>query len=116
MKFTPYTTLEEALAGTEYIVEANSFEKHTLWDEYNTTNNWEQHLSGWLPKVGVTDERPVCISVLWATINGKFVLFWHPTSSLVDHFKIEEYLKTKCPNVKSCDANNFHQCIQFTKR
>lgn len=115
MKFTPYTTLEEALAGTEYIVEANSYERLSLWKEYSKTNTWEQNTGGWLTTVGSIHDYPVVISTFWDTINGKLVLFYHPTSKVVDCDQISFYLETKCKGIKSCDASNFHQCIQFTK-
>lgn len=117
-EYTIYSTLEECLAGADIIVEATNFEKHQLWKDILTHNcqlvnmpdaiSWKQHTGGWLPTVGYVYKKAVCISTMFATINNKFVLFWHPTSRMVDHAKIDEYFKKHCrEDVKHVECYSF---------
>lgn len=108
-EFTIYTTLEEALTNTEYVVEATRFEQSTLWEKYHGMINWKDHLGGWLPTVGFYHNKPICISTFFTTINGVLVLFWHDTSLVVNFELIEQYLEDKCHKARSFDdVNNFN--------
>lgn len=107
-EYTIYSTLEECLAGADIIVEATRFEEMQLWKENYTRSNWQQHNSGWLPTVGFIYKKPICISTMFSTINNKLVLFWHPTSRMVDHAKIDEYFKKHCrEDVKHVECYSF---------
>lgn len=112
--------LREKLAQARFVVEANNFEKQCLWQDYKDKLEWESIPSGELATVGHLDGRPVCLSILWARLNGQLVLFQHATSQLVDYALIEEWLNTHCNpqhNGRSarCDANNFHQCLHAVR-
>ncbi len=68
---------------TKYLVNATSFESHTLWRDWHYLPNiknekfmehkdakspvktWEQDNPGWLETVGMVDGRPTCVSVHW---------------------------------------------------
>ncbi len=89
-EYTMYSDLKACLAGVDIVVEATSFEKGKLYMECRDKVKWKQHLGGWLPTVGYIYKKPICISTMFATINDKFVLFWHPTSRMVDHTKIDD--------------------------
>ena len=106
-EYTMYSTLEECLAGADIIVEATDFESRSLAYEYRLEINWK-HCCGWLPTIGYIYKKPICISTMFATINNKFVLFWHPTSRMVDHAKIDEYFKKHCrEDVKHGECYSF---------
>lgn len=108
-EYTMYSTLEECLAGADIIVEATNFEGSQLWKYFGIDLKWKQHTGGWLPTVGYIYKKPICISTMFATINNKFVLFWHPTSRMVDHAKIDEYFKKHCrENVKHVECYSFN--------
>ena len=120
-------TAESRLAKTLFIVEANRFEQQSLWERYaySTMSRgdfiWEQ-MDGWLVTVGKLHGRPICIDVFWNKIEGQLVMFWHPTSALVDHKMIDNWLDenfhgtyNKGLRRASCDAQNFHQCISAIK-
>jgi hypothetical protein len=96
---TIYSTLEECLAGVDLVVEATRFEELCLWEKWNTKVKWKQDMGVWLPTVGELEDRPVVISCMFSTIGDKFVLFYHPTSVVVDYKQIEDYLKKMCPVV-----------------
>lgn len=120
-------TAESRLAKTLFIVEATSFEQFSLW-ETNALNSihcrnksplkWEQ-MNGWLVTVGRYKKRPCCISVSWARINGRLIMFYHPTSQFVDWNMIDKWIdkhfQGKWDNQirrAKIDAQNFHLCIQ----
>lgn len=106
------TDRDKRYEKTIYIVEANRFEQSALWQKYSKTTKWEEDLGGYLPKVGHINNRPICISVLWAEINGVTVMFYHPTSMLVCYDLIERWLKAECKNlVESFDSDDFHRIL-----
>lgn len=120
-------TAESRLTKTLFIVEANRFEQHMLWEKYanNTMSRghliWKQ-MDGWLVTVGKLYGRSICIDVFWYKIEGQLVMFWHPTSALVDHKMIDNWLDEHFTGTydkglrrASCDANNFHCCISAIK-
>lgn len=89
---------------TQYAVEATRFEELCLWR--NNSDHWKQH-NGILETVGFIGEYPVCISLMWATINNEEVVFWYPTSIKVCHNLIEAWFKENMPHVRRSDAMNF---------
>lgn len=83
------------------VVEASRYESLSLWRDYKVHRpgkKWEQSLSGPLVTVGELDGRPVCISVFVHTIGGHRVVFMEPTSQVVDHKMIEEWLLEHLPD------------------
>jgi hypothetical protein len=122
--FAPSDHIAARLAATRFLVEATSFEQLTLWRDHASQSprkrdnavQWEQLNDGVLQHVGFIAERPICLSLLWARLNGHLVLFHHATSSAVDYEVINTWLERYCPAPKhdgrkpSCDAQNFHLC------
>jgi hypothetical protein len=132
------TRWEQWQRETAYVVEATSCEQLTLWSEWHKLEPREKRFSGpfapnsapWeqmSPGCGVTvgeivasrKKRPVCLSLMWARIHGHLVLFWHPTSQLVDYDRIEAWLTKNVPAYargRRIGAMNFHICIQTLER
>lgn len=111
----------ERFEDTFYIVEATSFEQHCLWefnsidspiDSYRRTLKWEQ-LDGYIVTIGYVNNFPVCLSLSWVLLNGKPVMFYDPTSLVVDYAMIESYFIKHFPDYYKMrtDAQNFHQCV-----
>jgi hypothetical protein len=105
-------------ASVEYVVEANTFERHKLWEEWAWGDvQWKDGTSGSLITVGYMGDSPVVISILVANILGYDVIFWHPTSRVVDYQMIEAWLEKNVPVYQTkvaehkSDAMNFHNCI-----
>lgn len=96
-----------------WVVEANSFEYHTLWKNYHQSKvvSWEENLSGHGVTVGFLDNRPICICLRTAKIDNKDVIFIDATSVVVDWNMINEYINKSFPSSRTIDANNFHQMI-----
>lgn len=130
-------TVEELLSGVAFVVECSDFEKFALFQRwakqavemecaaplsvgqgYNHLD-WTDDNSGWSVQVGWLNERPVCISVTGATLDGVRVLFYEASSQVVDWRQIENWFKAHCwPTWDSglrrahCNAENFHLCCQ----
>lgn len=92
-------SLEETLPKVEYIIEANNFEQHCLWEKYHKRVRWVQILSGDGKTIGHVDGRPVFMSFLYAKINSVLVLFWSITSEVADYKMAEDFL-LKHTNIK----------------
>ena len=115
------------LAQTFYLIEATDFEMQYLTERTERCQNpviWEQQSGGYLPTIGALDDRPICLSFRWATLDGASVLFWHATSEVVDHGQIILYLRKTFPHLFpypvyngsfSSNATNFHCCVNALK-
>lgn len=99
---------KEFLKDVIGVVEATDYESLCLWKDYTDTGKkkdvWEQGNGGYLITVGHFCKRPICIIVFVHTISGHRVLFMEPTSQLVDHKKIEQWLLDNLP--ESADRTN----------
>jgi len=118
MRLSPEETISVLSARPLlYLIEANSFEMLTLWEQHSSMCDWEEYRIGDSVTIGYLDSRPVCISRLWAEINGQLVMFYHPTSQVVDYAMIEQWLDENCKTkedgkVPHTDAMNFHNVLQ----
>lgn len=117
LKLHPEDPLVERLAGTVFIVEANSFEKLCLWKEWKDRLPWREDLSGNLVTIGHVQGRPIVVSLFWANLNGQKVMFTELTSQLADYKLLDAWLDANCaPRYDSglrsarCNAMNFHLC------
>lgn len=120
------------LDATEYAVEADSFAGLMLWQEWaeEARRQWgkvREHFDrvewlsigdGYGPNIGDVAGRPVNVSVLWALIEGRLVLFYYGMSQLVDHQMIDAWLRERLPQlfqegerVRTTDAMNFGNVV-----
>ena len=96
-----------------YVVEADSFARHSLWEQCHTSHNWEEDSSGLVVEIGRFNKLPICLSIWFATIDGHLVMFYECISLLAHWGKIDEWLKNNVPSINGnhCDAMNFHNCL-----
>lgn len=102
------------LDGVVGVIEANSGEYGYIWErnkEYRKAKWEEKSSSGLFEYVGWHGERPVCMSMRIAYIDDHKILFWHATSSLVDHEMIDEWFEVNLPDVHKTDATNWTNAI-----
>lgn len=104
------------LRGVVGVVEANSFEKHVLWEKNSkseTPKTWECNLSGYSVCCG----KDTSLSILADVIDGHKILFIYPTSVIINHEDIDQWLSDNLPfsafrengrYVNKVDAQNFH--------
>lgn len=131
--------LDKRFQDTEYTVEANSFEKHTLWQNFSLEAldfkrnkltpealaeetkyrvNWKDDSMGSSMQIGEINKRPICVTFFWTKINNRLIMFYECTSQLVDHEMLQNWLKKYCNpqhqgSRSNCDAFNFHNCIHY---
>jgi hypothetical protein len=112
-------SMKEFLKDVVGVVEATSYEKLCLWSEWTTEKkkSWIQGSSGYLPTIGKLDGRPIVLSLLIHIVDGYPILFMEPTSQVIDHKMVEDWLKLHLPKtafqsngeyVNKVDAMNFH--------
>ncbi len=78
---------------------------------------WKEDLHSISKYVGYIAGRPIVITCTWATIEGHLVLFYNPSSQLVDYKMIEQWLEIATPNaVIRVDAQNFTDVITTIMR
>lgn len=97
------------LDGVVGIIEANSNEYSNIWqlNKEHRKETWVDNSSGLFEYVGYLDDRPICISLRTTIIGGRKILFWHPTSQVVDHAMIDEWFSLNLPNIPKTDATNW---------
>src|SRR5688572_12081284 len=101
----PKSALEDPrLKAAVYVVEATSFERHSLWLQHSSeaaAHRWGEGEeewsgrggSGWLVEVGTLAGFPVNMHVSFDSINGGLVLFWEGVSRVVDSEMLEAWLR-----------------------
>lgn len=107
-----------------YLIEADDFAQLRLWIEHAEGGDgqgwkspfkrvpWEQITLGYSHAIGEFGGMPVCVCVSFARVKGHVVAFYEPTSQVVDHRMVEEWLKTEFPASRGkTNAQNFHNCL-----
>lgn len=115
--------LDPRIAQTKFLVEADSFSRHCLWQEWHERVQWIDQ-NGILQTVANVEiihgdkikESPICISLLWGLIDGHLVCFWHATSITVDYQIIEDWIKKHFNPELTTDAENFHSLVHHIQR
>lgn len=120
------------IAETFFLVEATSFEHQMLWERwsiqaleldrklYRLSEHphrvaWEQLSPGFGQQVGEIAGRPVCVSVQFARVAGRVVVFYEATSQVSDSVMIEKWLEETFKDLNTrraqTNASNFHICV-----
>ena len=114
-----YAPPDERFKRTFFLVEATAFERRMLWSEWAKELEWVDEPIGWLHTIGMFARCPVVLSFTWSSIGGQLVVFWEPTSQVVDYRMIDLWLAKYCPTLQKngsantrCDAENFGSCIR----
>lgn len=108
--------MDKRFSQTHYVVEANSFEQLSLWEKYHKTHSWVEDNQGLLLTIGHFHNNPICISISWATVNNKLIMFFEPTSTIVNYNIIDKWLDENCNPMNGSrkartDAMNFHLAL-----
>lgn len=88
---------EKDYSTVDFAVVVNSnLDKMALYNAAKE-NKWgyKQDLGGYSYTIGKVEEKPVCVSPLIHTVEGVRVLFVEPTSGIVDHTMVEEWIKVQ---------------------
>ena len=100
-----------------YMVEANSFETLSLWQQHHKELNWQEVTRGGpMFQLGQLADRPVVLSVNIFSILGRKVMSYDPTSQVVDWVMVEDFLEKSWPNAKKTNAMNFFNAVHDIRR
>lgn len=109
---------KELFKDVVYLVEANHNETHLLWERFHykpvydfKVDSWVQVMEGYGPVIGELDNRPICVGITYAILNGKKVMFYEGQSEVVDYKMIEDWRDHYAPNISHCNATNFGHCL-----
>lgn len=123
MKLDPKDPLAVFLKDVVFVVDANSFEQHCLWEKYSSRLDWKSNSGGFGAQIGTVDGRPVNLSLFTAQLNGQKVLFVDAVSQLVDYKMVDDWLEANCAptydnghRVARTNGMNFHHCIHEVER
>ncbi len=88
----PSEIIEEVLPLVDHFVEATSFERLSLWKEWNDRGEWIDICTG----LGCTaGSHNTYIHFRFARINDKLVAFYEPTGSVVYWDDVEEFVRQR---------------------
>jgi hypothetical protein len=127
---------KELFKDVVFLVEATSTEQHFLWQQYsleykdlypgikdppNTIRlDWSSESIGKIVTIGSIETYSVNVSIFYAKLNGKRVLFYEGISLVVHHGMIEDWLAHWTKEFirydnghrwAHTDAMNFHHCL-----
>lgn len=111
MSFEPDKDIKAFIGSVIGVVEATSYESLSLWKFHHEEHgdSWESGRSGYGVTVGYVDHRPVCVTLNVNLVRNQPILFLEPTSQIVDHQMIEDWLLKALPRTAfRKNYNNIH--------
>lgn len=97
-------------------VEANSFEYYALWEINNIRENkktWEENLYSMLLNIGSYKDSDVFVNIRTAVIDGNKILFYYPTSNIVNWNMVEKWIRSiLVDGTRLTDATNIHSVLR----
>lgn len=117
--------LDRYLEGVEGALEdSSSFARSCIYKEviehYGKEAWGENRGGGFMHTVGTVGDMPVCVSILTYTIKGHKILFVEPTSQVVDHRMVRDWIESVLPQsawhegrkqFRISDVNNWYNAI-----
>lgn len=109
-RFAPSDEVKAYMCDAIWFVEATNTERANLWKQYGADHRqvWTSDLGGYGVTVGTIADKPICLSILYAIIGGKKVVFWYPTSVVVDYDQIAAWFDYWFPSTQRIDAERFY--------
>ena len=101
---------------TVYVVEATDTEHQFLWERYHMMVKWEQLNPGEIATLGHLKKKPLCVDIRWARIDNQIVMFYYPSSAIIDWSWIKNWVSQEYKGREHCNAANFHNCLSSLRR
>ncbi|GEM_PF-1133830 len=106
----------------EYMVEANAFTRDALRSAWGHRVSWMAESGGdCTVRLGQLIGHHITAEVKFVRLNGRLVMFYSPTSRLVDYNMVDTFVadvrklaataRPQSTPVGKCDANDFHSCV-----
>jgi len=114
--FGEQKTTQEIMDITDYVIKETS--AYDVWEKLSGNKNlkWEQNASGVMVEIGDFGGMPIVITVQWDRVNGKNIMFYEATSTVVHYDMINDWLEENCPAYKRgarTNTSNLHQFLHF---
>ena len=114
------------MSECDSIIEATSEEVFGLWSRYahdsgyvhkdhpTSKRQWHEQGCGFWREIGKVADRPICVTVIFAIIDGRRIAFVAGCSQLVDHKMVREWINAekRDADVPVVDAANFHNAFK----
>jgi hypothetical protein len=122
MAISKATEFDPRFHDTTFVVNATSFERLRLWSDHHADYEWKEDSQGWGLGVGEFHGFPVVISIVFAKLRGKRILFWEAVSRVVDTEMIENWFEANCcprwdggTRRARTNAMNFHHVLDHVR-
>ncbi len=127
-KSAQWTYDDEVFQNLSYVVEADSFTQHTLWEDYCDRPKykpmpvmWDWINHGISIQIGELGGLPVVVQCAVAAIEGKRMLFYDVCSQVVDYKLVDEWIdgllkRNGRLGCRHTNATNFHLCVCEIRR
>lgn len=115
-----FLSFDDALKLCSFAVESTPFEQDVLRTKHNKNYNWADQHYICNAIIGDINGRRVSIQMNVYKIEDVYVLFWHPTSTVIDYDMIENYLRKQFESIwteisdyqsRTFRTDNFHVVI-----
>lgn len=93
-------------AETEYVLEGTTDQYIELWRRYKGQTEWDEIAEGLTVSVGRLGPDVIEVHYRFARINKSLVVFWEPTSEVVDYRLIYEWNKQNIPKNRYPEARH----------
>lgn len=105
-------TADTRFKQTKHLVEATSYEKLSLWQEWHKEVTWDQDPMGTSAIIGTFGGMPLNVSLFWSTIGGKLICFFENISMVSHSDMTRAWLNKNFPEVPITNAMNFHNAVR----
>lgn len=109
---------EQKMKESVFFVEANSYERSTLWKEFKDETSWVQDYGGFTEVIGCIDEdreKPVNLCFTFEIIFGLRICFYEVVSRYSDKEMINEWLQANYPQAKVKKSMDFDLVVDQCK-
>lgn len=113
--------LQKLLDSVVFVVEADSFARYQLNRMWCAKVDWEFDPRCHTVNIGTFGGEPVNMSLQFAKINGKQIMFYSPSGQVANWDMIEKWLLANCNPTRQgglrahVNAENFHQVVDFAR-
>jgi len=98
------------------VIEANDSEKNRCWADWSEDATvtpkkpvkWEQQLIVHMIHVGTFGKMPINMSVTFAKIDGRVVVFWYGCSMVTHSQMYDDFIEMVAPNAIRKKADSFY--------
>lgn len=99
---------EPRLRDVVAAVDANRFEQFMLWQEHHRECEWVHDSAGYMIQLGTLADMPVCLSISFAVVDKRRIVFHYMCSMVTDGRMEEAWLDANFGEQESGDRRKVH--------